>query len=397
MQMSFMVGYMQLVFWTEDFGTGCGTGTPANGYGTPNGTWTVVNTGTNDIYANIWYVSAEENGNGAGNCGSGCGTNRTLHVSSDPNISGDVGAAYYSGDGGWFGMPSTTNKRVQSPVINCSGRSNITLSFVYMEYGQGTTDNATLWYYDGSTWSQLVDLPKTTCCGGPCNGSRQGKWSSYSITLPASANNNPNVRIGFRWVNNNDMDGYDPSFAVDDITLSVPNPVPIELMDFYGFCDRNQVHLAWETATEINNQYFELQYSFDGSKFYPALQINGAINSADIRHYECTDVIRGDEVYYRLKQVNMDGTFSFFSPIVISCDLKNNSPQAFLKKNQLHIINLDENFLSNLEIFSMDGKLIYATQTKGEIVIPLEVHEFILVRIETPYNIIVMKPKIVAL
>jgi len=38
--------------------------------------------------------------------------------------------------------------------------------------------------------------------------------------LPASANNNPNVKIGFRWINNDDGDATDPSFAVDDIVLS---------------------------------------------------------------------------------------------------------------------------------------------------------------------------------
>jgi gliding motility-associated-like protein len=58
-------------------------------------------------------------------------------------------------------------------------------------------------------------MPKTTLCP-----SGQGEWATFSIALPASANNNPNVRIGFRWVNNDDGTGADPSFAVDNITLS---------------------------------------------------------------------------------------------------------------------------------------------------------------------------------
>jgi len=76
-------------------------------------------------------------------------------------------------------------------------------------------DNATLWYNDGASWSQLSDPPKTSVCG---NG--QGLWTAYSIALPASANNNPNVRIGFQWINNDDGDATDPSFAVDDIAIS---------------------------------------------------------------------------------------------------------------------------------------------------------------------------------
>jgi gliding motility-associated-like protein len=111
-----------------------------------------------------------------------------------------------------------TNRRTESPTIDCSARTNITLHFNYIENGQGVTDNATLMYYDGSVWSTLDDMPKTlTGCGG------QGLWTSRSVSLPASANNNPSVKIAFRWVNNDDGVGTDPSFAVDDITLTVPS------------------------------------------------------------------------------------------------------------------------------------------------------------------------------
>jgi len=223
----------QTVFWTETFGTGCDQGQLASSYTGPNGAWAITNIGTNGNYANTWYVSATENGNGAGNCGSGCGTNRTLHLGNVYlnyggiyEIPADQGASYYAG--GLPGYDPSTDKRVESPVINCTGYSSITLSFEYMEYGESTLDNATLWYYDGSTWSQLADLPKTLCCNGAtCDGSTQGLWTSYSIALPSSADNNPNVKIGFRWVNDNNSNGTDPSFAVDNITLSVPSsPIP---------------------------------------------------------------------------------------------------------------------------------------------------------------------------
>ncbi|MCX7697537.1 MAG: hypothetical protein N2Z72_07600, partial [Bacteroidales bacterium] len=56
--------FSQLVFWSEGFGTGCNQGQLANGFTSSNGTWTVTNTGTNGNYANQWYVSATENGQG---------------------------------------------------------------------------------------------------------------------------------------------------------------------------------------------------------------------------------------------------------------------------------------------------------------------------------------------
>lgn len=202
-------------FWTENFNNGCTQLCLANGY---NG-WSVASTGTNGTSANDFYISCQENGNAVGACGSGCAGNATLHVgnvSTSPAAiffcpTGDCGAAYDAGTGSGT---CATSKRAQSPVNNCTGRSNITFSFKYMENGQGTSDNALAWYFDGTTWTMIADMAKTVLCGV------QGTWTAYSINLPASANNNPNVRIGFQWVNNDDGAGSDPSFAVDDISLS---------------------------------------------------------------------------------------------------------------------------------------------------------------------------------
>lgn len=210
-------GYVPVgAIWTEPFSNGCTQLCLANGY---NG-WSVVSTGTNGTSANEYFLSCQENGNAAGACGSGCGADASLHignVSTSPAAflfcpTGDCGAAY---DGGVGSGTCLTSKRAQSPAINCTGYSNLVVSFNYMEGGDGLNDNALLWYFDGATWSLLVDLPKTVLCAG------QGTWTAYTASLPASANNNPNVRIGFQWVNNDDGAGSDPSFAVDDVSLSV--------------------------------------------------------------------------------------------------------------------------------------------------------------------------------
>lgn len=211
--------YSQITFWTEDFGSGCNTGQLATSVSGPNGAWSNTNTGTNAASSNIWYISAAENGEGEGNCGAGCGSNRTLHLGS-PTVLGipaDPGAAYYEGLSGFCDLfpCGSTSKRIESPVIDCSSYSSIEVDFLYLE-GGNAIDNATFWYFDGSTWSMILDTPKTPT--GAC--SPQGQWTAINITLPASADNNPNVRIGFQWVNNDDGNATDPSFAVDDIMLS---------------------------------------------------------------------------------------------------------------------------------------------------------------------------------
>lgn len=245
---SISLAYTQ-VFWTEDFGTGCNTGTLAQSYSGANGSWSITSTGTNGAYANLWYVSAAENGEPVGNCGVGCGADPSMHVGS--SIFGDLGAAYFAG-----GLPgATTNVRVESPVIDCSGKSTITWSFVYIENGQGSTDNATALYFDGSTWATLSDPAKTTICG-----SGQGMWTAYSIALPASADNNPNVRIGFNWTNNGSV-GTDPSFAVDDIQLSEPLPLGNTSLDLVVFYENNIVQIQGKVASHKRYSKLEIQHA----------------------------------------------------------------------------------------------------------------------------------------
>ncbi|CAN5435321.1 hypothetical protein BH10BAC1_BH10BAC1_07360 [soil metagenome] len=217
------------VFWTEDFGTGCNQGQLASTYTGTNGAWTIASTGTNDATANTFYVGAQEAGNAIGMCGTGCtGTiDATLHVGNIliPLVGtpADGGGSYFAGVAGAcgsLGICATTNKRAQSPVINCTGKSSITISFGYMENGQAAIDDASLWYSadGGVTWTLLNNMAKTGF--GTC--SPQGMWTAYSFALPVSANNNATVKIGFNWTNDDDGVGTDPSFAVDDITLSTP-------------------------------------------------------------------------------------------------------------------------------------------------------------------------------
>lgn len=206
----------QEVLYTSDFGVGCNTGQLLTSFSTD---WTVSNTGFNTVSSNMWYVSAAENNMGEGMCGSGCGNIPTLHLGnvSVLGIQADLGAAYYEGLDGLCGLIpcGATSKRAESQVIDCSNASDITLSFIYIE-GGNTIDNGTVWYFDGTSWSLLDDPPKTLDSG--C--SPQGLWTGRVLNLPESANNNSDVRVGFQWVNNDDGNATDPSFAIANIELT---------------------------------------------------------------------------------------------------------------------------------------------------------------------------------
>ena len=153
-------GGMFDTFWIENFGSSCAAGCDANNYTTSKGTWTVTDLSAPGANANKFYISYSENGSTAGNCSAPGSGNSTLHVGKAAITgcaTGDCGTSYYAGT-----SPSATcNKRAESPVINCSGRKGIQLTFDYFESGSTTNDDAMLYYYDGNTWSMILNLSKT--------------------------------------------------------------------------------------------------------------------------------------------------------------------------------------------------------------------------------------------
>ena len=222
----------QVTFWTEDFGIGCNQGQGVSSYSGTNGAWSMSTTGANGAAANTWFVSATEAGMGVGNCGDGCIstpalTNRTLHLGD--SFVPDMGAAYYTG----FTFDATTNKRAETPTINCSLYNTIELDFDYFMRGEFQVDFAEIFFSDdgGSSWNSLVQ-PIATVVTCPFD---QGLWTLHAtVPLPASANNNPNVKLGFNWTNNNNALGSDPSFAIDNITLTGVTAPPPPVADFYA-------------------------------------------------------------------------------------------------------------------------------------------------------------------
>lgn len=298
-------GFSQITFWTETFSPGW-----------PNGAWTYnVSTGANSASCNIWYVSCQDDGYTAGNCGTACVTgDPSLHVGSQ--TMGDIGAAYDAAQ--------TTNRRTESPNINTTvaGTNTITLSFTHIGFGEAGVDRCQLLYSinGGAAWLPLANpIPQAPCCGGACDGQVQGQWTARSYPLPATCNNITNLKIAFNWINNNST-GTDPSFAVDNITLQYTASLPVTWLSFEGYNLNNTNRLYWKTASEINNDYFEIQQSDDAINYTYKGKVKGSGNSNEMKSYSFTDNSSKTTgfSYYRIKQVDFDGVSRFSKTISIS-------------------------------------------------------------------------------
>jgi hypothetical protein len=97
------------------------------------------------------------------------------------------------------------------------------------------------------------------------------------------------------------------------------NPLPIELVKFTGTPQATTVSLDWTTMSEVNNDYFTVEKSTDGSSFEEIGRVAGADNSINERDYQLVDKkpVTGAN-YYRLKQTDFDGEFTYSKIITVN-------------------------------------------------------------------------------
>jgi len=89
-------------------------------------------------------------------------------------------------------------------------------------------------------------------------------------------------------------------------------PLPIELLSFTAKRNDLVIDVNWQTASEINNDYFTVEKSRDGENYSIVGIVAGAGNSNEILNYETTDYNPYEGVsYYRLKQTDFDGKFEY--------------------------------------------------------------------------------------
>jgi hypothetical protein len=96
------------------------------------------------------------------------------------------------------------------------------------------------------------------------------------------------------------------------------NSLPITLVDFSAKAQTNSVLLTWETAAELNNDYFTLLHSTSGSDFAPIGTVKGN-GTANLPHaYSFIDLKPAiGNNYYRLEQTDFDGNATFSETIVV--------------------------------------------------------------------------------
>lgn len=142
-----------------------------------------------------------------------------------------------------------------------------------------------------------------------------GSCSSQTVTIPSSAASYENIGSHTDGIpKERDADGSSTWQNAGSATFGASNGgivLPVELLSFEANNVNKQIEITWSTATETNTNYFVLEYSNDGFDFFDLQKLPAAGNSNSIVNYKYLDVFNENQRYYRLKQVDLDGVYSY--------------------------------------------------------------------------------------
>lgn len=153
-------------------------------------------------------------------------------------------------------------------------------------------------------------------------------------------------------------------------TVMTQSVVPVTLKSFTAKSVNNEAHLLWQTATELNNAGFEIEKSLDGLSFANIGFVKGAGNLSTTKNYEFVDKNIASTNYYRLKQLDLDGKFTYSSVVA----LQYNADKSFVKifpnpsvNQPILTIEQTENgkSVSQITIFDTNGRLMYQNPFLG--------------------------------
>lgn len=162
-----------------------------------------------------------------------------------------------------------------------------------------------------------------------------------------------------------------------------PSPLPVTLISFSGYAQTGKNELLWQTASESNNDHYEVERSLDGATSFAAIgKVASVGNSNSLKEYRFTDnlfnVFKSDAFYYRLKMVAKDGSFKYSNTIQIMTRSTDRGavvlyPNPVASGGTLQISTTRE-APATVSIYNNLGQLMYSTMTAGNgrsILIPI--------------------------
>lgn len=140
--------------------------------------------------------------------------------------------------------------------------------------------------------------------------------------------------------------------------------LPINLIHFTADRVGSDVQIKWVTAQEIKNDFFTIERSIDGMLFYSIADVPGAGNSTSISEYTFLDENSTKASFYRLKQTDYDGSFSY-SDVVKTNKL---ASQIWMLENSSQVVikNVEGEEISYI-LLSTSGDIILSSKAVSDL------------------------------
>ena len=211
---------------------------------------------------------------------------------------------------GWSPQFNGTSK-IRSSVINLPDNQNALFSFnYYFDFFSSPSGTVTVGvtYNGGSTSTLIYNQVDATGNIGP-------QLITGSFTTPASGSQNAQLEITFSG------NSFNYDYVYWD-NLCIQYLIPVELTSFTAIANGTEVELNWQTATETNNQGFEIERMSENGQFEKIGYVAGYGTTTESKTYSFTDSKLSEGKYtYRLKQIDYDGTFSYSNEVNVEVEL----------------------------------------------------------------------------
>ncbi|MBP6302222.1 MAG: T9SS type A sorting domain-containing protein [Bacteroidia bacterium] len=142
------------------------------------------------------------------------------------------------------------------------------------------------------------------------------------------------------------------------------NPLPVEWLYCKAKWEGEDAIVNWATSSEKNNRYFTVEFSYDGVHFEQAGEVQSKSTngfSSVILHYDFNDYLRKektiDDVFYRVKQTDMNGDFAYSNVVVLKKDFSSVSSVIVFPnpaRNTLNIKASEKEY--KVECWGIDGR-----------------------------------------
>jgi|GEM_PF-1984410 len=144
------------------------------------------------------------------------------------------------------------------------------------------------------------------------------------------------------------------------LRLHLESTLPVELVSFDGERVNKMIRLTWTTASELNNDYFELLRSDDAVSYTPVERVSGAGNSNTLIDYmyDDTDAPGAITNYYKLRQVDFDGNDKWYGPVAVQPDQQQTSPLLYPNPAVSQITVSDLTLSDNFVIYNSYGIMV---------------------------------------